>query len=159
MKTKLEWVRSTLICLGFVVAAACDSGGGDVQVVCKPSDCLGSCILAGHFWGACDETLCVCVDYAADAGADAVADGAADPATVDAPDDPPAEASPDVEPVPEAPADPDAAPDVPPPACIEKDEPCDPTFPDMDDDPCCDYRDQGMHCCPVLHKCVEDWWE
>ncbi|MBI4703799.1 MAG: hypothetical protein HY744_22035 [Deltaproteobacteria bacterium] len=44
-------------------------------------------------------------------------------------------------------------------ACIEPDEPCTPTIPDMDADPCCDDPKQGYHCCPVLHKCVVDWWQ
>jgi len=36
--------------------------------------------------------------------------------------------------------------------CTEPGEECE------DYDECCDDGDQPMHCCPVLHICVEDWW-
>jgi hypothetical protein len=36
--------------------------------------------------------------------------------------------------------------------CIEPDEDC------KEWDDCCDYPDQGYHCCPVFHFCVKDFW-
>jgi hypothetical protein len=36
--------------------------------------------------------------------------------------------------------------------CIEPDEDC------KEFDDCCDYPDQGYHCCPVFHFCVKDFW-
>ena len=41
--------------------------------------------------------------------------------------------------------------------CVAPGDECEPTFPDLDSDPCCDDS-QDYHCCPIFRVCVIDCW-